>query len=268
MEFMPSGASSGIVKAGMSHSTGTRASGITRWRMGCVVEVRSITSSESCSAMSLNSQYGARGSKSGCQPTTCRVSGKPSTGPTIGAAISMRGDWKYEKGDAAAKAAIEAKGIAVVGFAEAVKSTTTLTPDDKPTKDDIVTIMYTSGTTGMPKGVMLTHGNIVATISMIDLSPSLSLLNTDVHLSYLPLAHIFERHNCNGLLYKGAVIYFASQGAKYLLADLGVIRPTIFAGVPKVYENVRDAVNRKMTGMKKPLFEAAEIGRASCRERV
>mmetsp|Transcript_31287 Transcript_31287/g.92913 ORF Transcript_31287/g.92913 Transcript_31287/m.92913 type:complete len:811 (+) Transcript_31287:91-2523(+) len=161
------------------------------------------------------------------------------------------------KGDAAAKAAIEAKGIAVVGFAEAVKSTTTLTPDDKPTKDDIVTIMYTSGTTGMPKGVMLTHANIVATISMIDLSPSLSLLNTDVHLSYLPLAHIFERHNCNGLLYKGAVIYFASQGAKYLLADLGVIRPTIFAGVPKVYENVRDAVNRKMTGMKKPLFEAA-----------
>merc|ERR1719277_2189362 len=109
----------------------------------------------------------------------------------------------------------------------------------------------------MPKGVMLSHMNITATIAMIDLTPSIAIVPDEVHLSYLPLAHIFERQNCMALLTKGASIYFASQGAKFLLADLSVIRPTIFAGVPKVYENVRDAVARKMTGAKKTLFEAA-----------
>merc|ERR1719235_1344852 len=59
------------------------------------------------------------------------------------------------------------------------------------------------------------------------------------------------------LLFKGAQVFFASQGAKFLLPDLGVIKPTLFAGVPKVYENVRDAVARKMTGFKKTLFEKA-----------
>merc|ERR1719326_170582 len=56
---------------------------------------------------------------------------------------------------------------------------------------------------------------------------------------------------------KGAVVYFASNGSKNLLPDLSVVKPTLFAGVPKVYENVRDAVKRKMTGFKKTLFDAA-----------
>merc|ERR550532_3090733 len=92
---------------------------------------------------------------------------------------------------------------------------------------------------------------------MMDLNPGIEIRMTDVHLSFLPLAHIFERQNCMGLLSKGAVINFASNGAKALLPDLSVIRPTLFAGVPKVYENVRDAVMRKMVGMKKKLFDTA-----------
>lgn len=162
------------------------------------------------------------------------------------------------KGDAKTKEALENLGLKVIIMSDAIKEFEGKLAECTPPKpDDMVTLMYTSGTTGMPKGVMLSHTNITATICMIDLSPSLSLTKDDVHLSYLPLAHIFERQNCIGLLFKGAKIYFASQGSKLLLPDLGIVRPTLFAGVPKVYENVRDAVKRKMTGIKKTLFETA-----------
>lgn len=59
------------------------------------------------------------------------------------------------------------------------------------------------------------------------------------------------------MLYCGAVVSVAFNGSKALLADLSVIKPTMFLGVPKVYENVRDAVQRKMVGFKKTLFERA-----------
>lgn len=167
------------------------------------------------------------------------------------------------KVDAAAKEKLEKKGVKVVSFDDAMNSCLGEIKDDAGSQDtppspgDMCTIMYTSGTTGMPKGVMLLHSNIVATVSTMLKTQSLEITSSDIHLSYLPLAHIFERQNCVALLTSGAVVYMASNGAKCLLADLGVVRPTIFAGVPKVYENVRDAVKRKMTGIKKTLFEKA-----------
>jgi len=166
------------------------------------------------------------------------------------------------KGDADTKAKIEAKGLKVLCYADMVSTfkeqAATAPEDTPPTPEDIYTIMYTSGTTGMPKGVMMQHVNVVSTVSVaICLSLSLAITPHEVWLSYLPLAHVFEQLNCLGMLTVGAVINMASNGAKGLLSDLSVIKPTLFAGVPKVYENIRDAVMRKMTGRKKKLFDMA-----------
>lgn len=163
------------------------------------------------------------------------------------------------KGDAKTQSELEKRGLTVMDFHAAVaEHKGALEKDTPPSKDDIVTIMYTSGTTGAPKGVKLKHENIVSVITgATELSQAIKLYSTDVYLSFLPLAHIFERQNVMGLFSQGAVVNFASNSAKALLADLAVIRPTLFVGVPKVYENVRDAVNRKMHGLKKKLFDAA-----------
>jgi len=163
------------------------------------------------------------------------------------------------EGDDATGATLKAQGIEPVSMNAAIERHLGAPAEDTPPRpDNIATLMYTSGTTGMPKGVKLTHLNMVCTISaIVRLNPSTELLPTDKHLSYLPLAHIFERQNVMGLLFCGASISFASNGSKGLLADLGVVRPTLFAGVPRVYELVRDAVGRKMTGRKRAAFEAA-----------
>jgi len=159
--------------------------------------------------------------------------------------------------DEATKKTLLGRGIAVINFSEAVAGAATIVEPTPPKDRDMVTIMYTSGTTGMPKGVMLSHQNVVATVTMARLTPAINISEADVYLAYLPLAHIFERQNCYGLLGVGAHLLFPSNGTKNLLPDLAYVKPTLFAGVPKVFENVRDAVKRKMTGAKAKLFKAA-----------
>lgn len=168
----------------------------------------------------------------------------------------------YGAPDEATKKEIEAAGLQVISFDEAVEEfQDKLVKDTPPSPNDMATIMYTSGTTGNPKGVKLSHANLVSTVAAFVSTPGISLEGHYVHLSYLPLAHIFEREVQYGLLLAGGCSAFASMGTKFLLPDLSVIRPHIFAGVPKVYENVRDAVARKMTGFKKTLFTKALAGK-------
>jgi long-chain acyl-CoA synthetase len=104
---------------------------------------------------------------------------------------------------------------------------------------DAATIVYTSGTTGEPKGVVLTHGNIVsnarALISRYEITPR------DSALSYLPLAHMFER-TCGHyvFLFAGGAVAYA-QGLATVLDDVAAVRPTVLIAVPRVLERAYEA---------------------------
>ena len=115
-----------------------------------------------------------------------------------------------------------------------------------PTKDDIATICYTSGTTGLPKGVVLTHLNIlsfaVASVELMKRGKLRSFGPQDSYLSYLPLAHVFERCVVTALVYNGAQIGFYQGDTLKLLDDVAELKPTIFASVPRLYNRIYDKV--------------------------
>ena len=111
---------------------------------------------------------------------------------------------------------------------------------DALSPDDLATLVYTSGTTGPPKGVCLTHGNITWTLdavdSMLDLDPS------DRLLSYLPLSHIAERVTSHfGVIQAGGETWFARSLAT-VADDLRACRPTIFMAVPRVWQKLHDVI--------------------------
>jgi long-chain acyl-CoA synthetase len=106
----------------------------------------------------------------------------------------------------------------------------------EPRPDDVATIIYTSGTTGMPKGVMLTHANIVAEV-VLSLS-AMKLSASDSYLSFLPLSHVFERINgFHTMIYAGVTIAY-SESFDALPRNLREVRPTIVLAVPRMYEKV------------------------------
>lgn len=99
--------------------------------------------------------------------------------------------------------------------------------------DDLATIIYTSGTTGEPKGVMLTHGNIMSNVRSS--MQALPMSDADVGLSFLPLSHAFERTVTYICLVNGVSIAYA-EAIDTLARDLLIARPTLMTGVPRVYE--------------------------------
>jgi len=108
----------------------------------------------------------------------------------------------------------------------------TLLPD--PTSDSILTICYTSGTTGDPKGAMISHYGLLAECSAL-MKVGIDFSDNDVHLSYLPLAHIFEWCVSMNMIFVGASVgYFAGDVFK-LKDDLMTLKPTFFISVPRLY---------------------------------
>lgn len=120
--------------------------------------------------------------------------------------------------------------------------------------DDLASIIYTSGTTGIPKGVMLTHKNILSNV--LSVSQVLPLETTDRCLSFLPLCHIFERTVGYTYFYNGCSIYYA-QSLDTVGEDLKDVKPQYFSTVPRLLEKVYDKIVAKgneLTGSKRKLF--------------
>jgi long-chain acyl-CoA synthetase len=111
---------------------------------------------------------------------------------------------------------------------------------------DIATIIYTSGTTGIPKGVTITHDNIVSLLE--SLPPILPLYETDVYLSYLPLSHVFERV-CGEFywIYAGGTNAFA-ESIELLAKNLGEIEPSYLLAVPRVLDRIHAKVRSGIEG--------------------
>lgn len=169
----------------------------------------------------------------------------------------------WGKTDDADLAAIKGMGLAVYSFDEFLALGKAHPAEARGAKpEDLCTIMYTSGTTGEPKGVELTHASVMATVA------SLSMflrtyggefdLQKEVFLSYLPLAHIFDRATEELVICQGGSIGYWRGDIKGLVDDMALLRPTLFAGVPRVFDRIYAGVMDKMNAgsmLKKVLFD-------------
>ncbi|KAJ6974324.1 long chain acyl-CoA synthetase 7 [Populus alba x Populus x berolinensis] len=151
-----------------------------------------------------------------------------------------------------------------------------LQPFIPPKPEDVATICYTSGTTGTPKGVVLTHNNLISSVAGFCMA--IKFNPADIYISYLPLAHIYERSNQIMSVYYGVAVGFYQGGLVKeflwfglvqecccednlkLLDDLSALRPTVFCSVPRLYNRIYDGIINavKSSGvLKERLFRAA-----------
>jgi long-chain acyl-CoA synthetase len=135
---------------------------------------------------------------------------------------------------------------------------------DSIKEDELATIIYTSGTTGRPKGVMLSHKNIVSDVLMSSERVPFEL-GKSVALSFLPVCHIYERMILYIYQYCGVSIYFAESIEK-LTDNIRETSPDVITAVPRLLEKVYDAIIAKgsaLTGIKKKIFFwAVDVGLA------
>ncbi len=120
--------------------------------------------------------------------------------------------------------------------------------------NDLLTIIYTSGTTGFPKGVMLSHENLVSNFKVTAEVHKLGY--GDTALSFLPLSHVYERMVCYHYQFKGIGIYYAESMAT-IVQDIKDIKPDIFSSVPRLLERIYDKIigkGKDLKGIKKSLF--------------
>lgn len=124
--------------------------------------------------------------------------------------------------------------------------------------DTAYCISYTSGTTGTPKGAVMTHKNLISIFSGV--KERVNFCENDIHISYLPLAHIFERAAFKLFLSESVKIGLFNGDVFKLKEDLAILRPTIFISVPrlfnKFYDTIKGTINQT-TGIKRKLVNNA-----------
>lgn len=168
-------------------------------------------------------------------------------------------DSGFDTGSAAA-----AKGVEVLNFSEVMeagKSEYTANPEEikgeieKGKGDDVVTIIFTSGTTGEPKGVMLSHTNFLHQVKFV---PDLiSVGPGDKWLSVLPVWHSFERIMQYVAIGSASALAYSKPIGKIIVEDMANVKPTWMASVPRIWEMIRDGVYRNVKsegGIKQALF--------------
>jgi len=139
-----------------------------------------------------------------------------------------------------------------------------------PAKDDLACIMYTSGTTGPPKGVMLTHSNLVASVGAVVLHVGHHMSSNDSYLAFLPLAHILEyvvelTHLFIGVTAGyGTIRTLSDASVRNCKGDMSEFRPTLLAGVPAVWETLRKGILGKVSqsgAIRQALFNGAYVAK-------
>lgn len=157
-------------------------------------------------------------------------------------------------------------GVSVYSFGEFLATATDNIDPVPPSADNLACIMYTSGSTGAPKGVLLKHKNIVAAVAGANITLGEHMAPGERFLAYLPLAHIIEFVFENAALYWGGVMGYGSprtltdQSVRKCLGDIRAFKPSIMVGVPAVWESVKKGiVNRVQNsgGLKSKIFWSA-----------